>query len=174
MTLLDEVARWVQRAMSGLPPDVRQVVWFPVFAAVVFIGLYLVVRKALPVVVQAVGMLARWVIIGVAAAFLLVEVAAAAACRRSGKKPPDILYSYGDAVGGSANGIVLAGTATKAVFARAARANALVIMLLVAFWLWEWNQAHCPTRVVVTHGKQVTHSTCVRPVSQWIQALNSK
>jgi len=173
MTLLDEVARWVQRAASGLPPDTRQVVWFPVFAAVVFICLYLAVRKVLPVVGRAVGAPLRWLVIAVTAAFLLPEVVAAAVYRRCGRRPPDVVYTYGDAVGGSAKGMMAVGTATKTALARAARVNVVVIMLLAALWLWGWNQGHCPTRVV-THGKRVTHSTCIRPVSQWIQALNSK
>lgn len=165
MTLLDTAERLIQRLLSVLPAEARDVLWFPLLVVVVFIGMRLLVRKAVPWLGRLAGVLVRSLVAVVGATLLVPEFVAATAFRQVGIRPPGLVYGYGDAV---AETMIKLGTmagATTSALARVARMNITIVLLLGALWLWAWNQSHC--RDVVAG------APCERPVAQWMAALNS-
>lgn len=163
MTLLDTVAGWVQRVLSALSPVAAEVLWFPVFVVVVFVLLMVLFRKGLPVAGRIVAAVLRWAVAVVGATLLLVDLAVATTYRRLRARPPSLVYGYGDAVASAVMGLTGAAGATTAVFGRAARTHALVVMVFCVGLLWTWNQGHC--------GEPLGGETCLRPVAGWIQQL---
>lgn len=163
MTLLDTVAGWVQRVLSALSPAAAEVLWFPVFVAVVFVLLIVLFRKGLPVAGRIVAAVLRWAVAVVGAALLLVDLAAATAYRRLRARPPSLVYGYGDAVASAVMGLTGTAGATTAVFGRAARTHVLLVIIFCVALLWTWDQGYC--------GEALGEDPCLRPVAGWVQQL---
>lgn len=163
MTFLDKVTDWIQTLLSVLPAKAQGFLWFPVLVIVVIVGVRLVVRHGLKWVGKIAAILLGWLIAAVGAALLLPDVLVASMFRLVRRRPPGLVYGYGDAVVGSVMSLTRLSGSTASGFARVARMNVAVIMVLSGLWLWGWNQSHCP---YVARG-----SICVRPVTQWFETL---
>ena len=163
MSLLDVVAEWVRRVLAVLDPQTARFLFIPAFVLVVVFGVVLFVRKLLAPACGLAAILARWAITLLAVLVLLGEMAIAAAFRQTERKPPTVLYNFGDAVA-SWVASLSAGAQTVAVqLSRLARMNLALLLLLAGGWIWLWNYEHCPEGA----------TACARPVSTWYAQVSA-
>jgi hypothetical protein len=166
VNLIDKIAAWIREVLAFLPPDVVDVIWFPVLVTVVFIAAMLLIRRLLPLLGRLAGASVR-VLAALAGAVLLVpDMIVATACRSAHKRPPAMLYHYGDAVATSMIGVTRTSGAVSSGLARVARINVLLVMLGCAAVIWTWNHGHCPEAPATTE--------CVRPFTSWVDTFDDE
>ena len=163
MTLLDMIARWVQRVLAVLDPETARFLFIPAFVFVVVLGAVLFVRKLLPPACALAAILTRWAITLLGAFVLLAEMAVAAGFRQTTGKPPALLYNFGDAVASWVTSLSAGAQVVAGQLARVARMNLVLLLLLAGGWIWLWNYDHCPDGA----------KSCARPVSVWYAQVSS-
>ncbi|MEV4656285.1 hypothetical protein [Micromonospora sp. NPDC049301] len=164
MRVLDLLAGWIQR-LPVLPAQVRSVLWLPILALVVIIGLRLLVRRALPWLGRLATAGLGWLAVMLGAVLLLPDVLVSLVYRRTGNRPPALIYGYGDAVVEVALGLRRWAALATPASLRLARVNFGVVLLVALGWLWLWNQGYCP--------ENSTGGYCVRPVEMWVAAVEA-
>jgi len=164
--LIDKVAEWVHWALSVLPPATAAFLSIPVIVLVLAVGSTIFVRKLLHPLGRAVSVLLGRAAVLIGAIVLLPEVAVAAGYRQASSRPPAMVYSFGDAVASGVVAFDSAAQAGAAALGKVARINLLVVLLLVAAWLWLWNHGQCPDGAVEA-------GACVRPITAWWVSMGS-
>jgi hypothetical protein len=166
MKLLDLAAQWIHRPLSWLPDGAQRVLWFPIMVIFVITAVWLIVRKALPLLGRLLGALMRAVGALAGAVLLLPDLLVSTACRLGGVPPPGIVYAYGDAVCSSIVTLESASRRSVTGSQGLSRMNLVFILLLSGVCLWGWNRGHCP-------GAEPTAKTpaCVTPVADWVNGL---
>ena len=163
MTFLDKVAQWVQRVLAVLDPETARFLFIPAFVLVVVFGVVIFVRKLLPPVCALAAIVARWAITLLGAVVLLVEMAIASGFRQAQRKPPALLYNFGDSVASWVTSLNAGAQVVAGQLSRLARMNLLLLLVLAGGWIWLWNYDHCPDGA----------KSCARPVSVWYAQVSS-
>lgn len=162
MSLLDDAAHWIREALA-FTPDFAAYLWFPVLVVAVFIAAMLFVRRLLPLAGKWGAASLRVLSALVGAALLVPDVVVATVFRRVQKRPPALLYHYGDAVAASMTGLARTSGAVAGGFAKLARIPVLLVMVGCAAVIWSWNHGHCPAPA---------STACVRPFTTWVNAFS--
>lgn len=146
-------ARWL---LSFLPSDWQTVLGLPLLVVLLLVGLVVVIRL-FPVFDRVVGPLGAGVASALGMLVLLPEYLVTIALRRSGRRPPAILHTYGD---GIHNAVLMGHRVAKAGlagFTRERRTRRLVILVALVAILFVGNAQSCPAGA----------AGCTRPVSAW-------
>lgn len=164
MKLLDKAADWIREVLAFLPPRVVAYVWLPVLVVVVFIAAMLSTRRLLPLLGRLGATLLRALAALVGAVLLAPDMIIATVFRRVGRRPPAVLYHYGDIVAASVIGLAGTSGAVASALARVARIHASLVILGCTALIWTWNHDHCPATPATT--------ACVRPFTSWVDAFD--
>jgi hypothetical protein len=157
VTILDGVLRWIGDRLPAHPDGLRAAVALPVLTVALYAAVAVLVRRVLPWL--AVGVLIP--LLGAAAraggvALLSVQALGAVPFRLAHRRPPSLLYQFGDAVPGATGALRRGVEAARVVILRLRGTPFLALVPVVGALIFWWDRDTCAG----TAG-------CVRPVRGW-------
>ncbi|MFI5932218.1 hypothetical protein [Actinoplanes sp. NPDC051494] len=158
---LDMMAELLLRLLGGLAPETAAVLFVPLFVVVVATAFVVFVRTALEPLCRAASFVLRTAFTLAGAVVLLGEMTVAGGYRRRGVRPPAVVYNVGDIVASWVTAASSGATRATTALARAARLNAVLLILVSLAWIWLWNDGYCPDEA----------ASCARPVATWYDRI---
>ncbi len=160
-SVLDLPWSWVGAILGVLPDTAATLIALPAFIVVVAVGLTLLIRKAIPGLAGPTAKVLSTGVGVVAMPFIAVILVLTKAWRMVRLRPPSVLYNADDVVVAAATGAIGAVTGASNQLRRLAKFPKVVVLVLAATLLWQWDGSYCPDGA----------DACTSPVMTWVRII---
>jgi len=159
----DQVAAWILARLTWLPPTGEELAAVPVLVAVTLVALVIAVRQLIPRIgAFAVGWLVPAVGFAVTVVLLTVEFAVVQPFRRLHRRPPALLYGYGNGAVGFEGVVRDTCDAIVRQIDRLHRAWGWLLLVAAIYAVIRWGALYCDRQ---------PSGGCVSPVDAWLASV---